>query len=94
MPVTLSVAQPNPGSATLSVTTDPDWLADPARVFPITIDPTYASKKINPTFDTWVATNYANNPKGTDPELKAGTYDGGTTKARSFLSFSTAGLIS
>lgn len=87
VPVALSVAQSNQGNAVLSVTPDAGWLADPGRVFPVTIDPTYATKAVAPSFDTWVATNYPNNDKSSDPELKVGTYDGGVTKARSFITF-------
>jgi hypothetical protein len=90
--VSLSVAQSNPGGAVLTVTPDAEWLADPARVFPITVDPTYATMNVAVTRDTWIATNYASTPQSTSPELKVGTYDGGTTKARSFLTFSTSGF--
>lgn len=91
-PVTLTVKQPSPGTAVLTVVPDAAWLADPGRVFPIVVDPTYATMTVSPIRDTWIATNYASTPKTTDPELKVGTYDGGTTKARSFLAFSTTGF--
>jgi YD repeat-containing protein len=88
--VRVTVSQANPGTAVLSVTPDPGWLADPARVFPVTVDPTYAAVQVFASFDTWVATNYSTD-QSTSTELKAGTYDGGTTKARSFLTFPIAG---
>lgn len=91
-PVALSVVQSSPGTAVLTVTPDAAWLADPARLFPVTVDPTYATLNVSPIRDTWIATNYASTPKSTDPELKVGTYDGGTTKARSFLAFSSSGF--
>lgn len=92
VPVKLTVSQANPGNAILTVTPDPAWLADPARQFPVTVDPTYAALNVGTSFDTWVATNYPNNDESTDPELKAGTYDGGTTIARSYLNFPITGF--
>jgi hypothetical protein len=90
VPVALAVTQPNNGNAVLTVTPDAGWLADPGRVFPVTIDPTYAVKSVNTSWDMWVATNYPTTYTGDDPELKAGTYDGGVTKARSLVRFGNA----
>lgn len=90
VPLSLSVAQTGAGTATLKVTPDAAWLADPARVFPLTIDPSYAIVNSWAAGDTWVATNYPTSDMSADPELKVGTYDGGTTKARSFILFPIA----
>jgi hypothetical protein len=92
VPVALAVTQPNQGNAVLSVTPDAGWLADPGRVFPVTIDPTYAVKSVNTSWDLWVATNYPSTDTTADPELKAGTYDGGATKARSLIRFPNSGF--
>ncbi|MGN6331281.1 MAG: DNRLRE domain-containing protein [Motilibacteraceae bacterium] len=84
--VTMSVAQQGKGRAVLTVTPDAQWLADPARRFPVTVDPTYAALTVYPSFDAFVESSYATD-QSTAIELKLGTFDGGTTKARSFLSF-------
>lgn len=52
-PVVLSVVQHNPGQAQLTITPDPGWVGDPARVFPITVDPAYAQASLVATFDTF-----------------------------------------
>ncbi len=85
-PVTLSVAQQNPGRAELTVSVDRSWLDDPSRVFPVRVDPSYVTVKSYPSFDTFVETGWTTD-QSSATELKVGTYDGGTTKARSFLSF-------
>jgi hypothetical protein len=41
------------GSITVTVTPDPKWLSDPARVFPVTIDPTVTLKPA--AADCWIA---------------------------------------
>ena len=41
-PVTVTLVGQNAGTAVVSVTVDAKWLADPARVFPVTIDPSAA----------------------------------------------------
>jgi len=83
VPVKMTVAQANPGQATLTVSVDKAWASDPARVFPIVVDPTYASLTVKPSFDTFVQSNFTTDESGST-ELKAGTYDGSTV-ARSFL---------
>jgi len=76
----------------LTVTPDPAWLADPARQYPVTVDPTYATATTGkPTFDTYVQSDTTAD-RSTTTELRTGTYDSGTTKARSLLSFDVAAL--
>ncbi|WP_148061578.1 DNRLRE domain-containing protein [Cellulomonas sp. PhB143] len=58
-----------------------DYLADPGTVFPVVVDP---SVSLAVSFDTYVQSS-ASTPKYSDGELRLGTYDGGTTKARSFI---------
>ncbi|MFF4169850.1 DNRLRE domain-containing protein [Streptomyces sp. NPDC001744] len=59
------------------------FLTDPDVTYPVNIDPTTT---LAASTDTWVATNYPDSQRGST-ELKAGTYDGGTTKARSYVKF-------
>lgn len=62
-----------------------DVLADPDTVFPVVVDP---SVSLSFTFDAYVQTRTTTD-RSSDTELRVGTYDGGTTQARSFLTIST-----
>lgn len=64
-----------------------DWLTAPERQYPVTIDPTWTSG----ASDTWVQTGETGSKAGST-ELRVGTYNGGTNKARSFLQFSSSAL--
>lgn len=90
-PVKVSVTQRNPGQAVVSIVPDRAWLADPARVFPIVVDPTYLSLTVAPSFDTWVSNTYSTDQSGSS-ELKVGSFDGGSTVARSFINFPIGGF--
>lgn len=93
-PVAMSVAQKNPGNAVLTLTPAREWLTAADRVFPITVDPTYAAgTNITTSFDTFVSTSWANSTTPqTMTELRVGTYNGGGDVARSYLNFPMAGL--
>ncbi|MFC8503146.1 DNRLRE domain-containing protein [Pedococcus sp. NPDC057267] len=91
-PVRMTVAQRGKGRAVLTLTPDQGWLVDPARVFPITIDPTYASGSIGTTFDTYVSSAYPTSTYSTATELRVGTYNGGGDVYRSFLTFPITAL--
>lgn len=74
---------------TLVLTPDMATLTDPSTQYPVTIDPTYDQ---TPARDTWVENaDYTTSQVGS-PELRAGTYDGGGHKARSFVDFDTTSL--
>lgn len=88
-PVKLSVVGAAKGRAVLRLVPDKKWMTDSARVFPVTIDPTYASGSASTTFDTFVQSGVTSD-QSASTELKVGTFDGGTTKARSFLTFTNA----
>lgn len=89
-PVALAVTQHSRGRATLTITPDAEWMNDPAREYPVTIDPTYAAlSAVYPSFDAFVQTSYSSDQSGAT-ELKLGTYDGGSTVARSFINFPTS----
>ena len=86
----------NAGVATISVGVDPVWLASPARVFPVLIDPTfYANTAQAGRFDAYVDSAYPNETEGTyDPGvLKLGTYNGGGEVGRVLMYFNTAGSL-
>lgn len=77
-----------PDAVVLSLTPDEGFLRDPDTVFPVVVDPEYSWSGM---FDTFVQTGFASDQSGS-PELRIGTYDGGTTVARSFLSLNVGGL--
>ncbi|WP_406054523.1 DUF6531 domain-containing protein [Kribbella sp. NBC_00889] len=87
--VSVTVEQVTQGQATLVITPDPTWFLAPDRAFPVTVDPTYAVQTAYNTFDTWVQSDYTTD-QSASPELKLGTYNGGSVKARSFVHFATA----
>jgi RHS repeat-associated protein len=86
--VAVSVSQKGKGQATLTLTPDQEWLSDPARVFPVTIDPTYATgANTYPLFDAYVQRGNTYDASA-ETQLKVGTSDGGgAITARSFLKF-------
>ncbi|MEV8426220.1 DNRLRE domain-containing protein [Streptomyces niveus] len=73
------------GSQTLVLAPDPAFF-NKDLTYPVTVDPT---STLAVTTDTWVATNY-NDSQVSSAELKSGTYDAGTTVARSYLKFDVA----
>jgi RHS repeat-associated protein len=70
------------GSQTLVLSPDPEFFRKDLT-YPVTVDPT---STLAAATDTWVATNFTDSQVSSD-ELKSGTYDAGTTKARSYLKF-------
>ncbi|MGW0825565.1 LamG-like jellyroll fold domain-containing protein [Streptomyces sp. NPDC002845] len=72
------------GSPALKVVLDEEWLDDPARVYPVVVDPTVTS--VDSTAGTYVQSPYNQN-FSSDTILKVGTYDGGGHKAASFMRF-------
>ncbi|CNG70282.1 Cell wall-associated polypeptide CWBP200 [Mycobacterium tuberculosis] len=73
------------GAWLLKVSADRTWLADPERKFPVVVDPTTVWN-YDDTHDTYVQTGYGSSPYA-ENELKAGTYNGGSTKAATYLAF-------
>jgi hypothetical protein len=75
------------GSQTLVLTPDEDFLA--TATYPVTVDPT---STLAVTTDTWVATNYTDS-QISSAELKSGTYNAGSTTARSYLKFDVSDFV-
>ncbi len=70
------------GAPALRVTADAAWLRDPARVFPVRVDPTATTAT---TGDAFVDADPAG-PDHNGDNLPVGTWDGGgVTKTRSFI---------
>ncbi|MFG2962115.1 DNRLRE domain-containing protein [Streptomyces sp. NPDC048288] len=81
--ITTSVETEADGGTVLVLTPDQEFLSDPELTYPVTLDP-IASLAV--TTDTWLATNYTDSQRSST-ELKAGTYNSGSTVARSYLKF-------
>ncbi|WJK43714.1 polymorphic toxin-type HINT domain-containing protein [Solwaraspora sp. WMMA2056] len=71
------------GGQALQVTADRAWLDDPARVYPVRVDPTATT---GTTGDVYVDSDTLTTNHNGD-NLPVGTYDGGGVKARSFIHF-------
>lgn len=84
--VALTVEETDAGGV-LVVTPDQEWVKDPERQFPITIDPTYASGSARATGDRHVSKASPNTNFEDSTELRVGTYNGGREVTRSFINF-------
>lgn len=73
----------------LEVRLDRAWLDDPARVYPVVVDPEIHNAAWGD--DTYVMSNFSRD-NSWDAELKVGTYDGGAHIGRSYMHFSTGAL--
>jgi RHS repeat-associated protein len=80
---------PHGQGTALEVRLDKAWLADPARVWPVVVDPQLTANTYGD--DTFVLSGVpADNSHSL--ELKVGTFDGGAHVARSFVRFGTAAI--
>lgn len=73
------------GEQALRMTADRAWLDDPARVYPVTVDPTVTAS--NSTYTQ----NTIGGDHSTETQIKVGSYDSGTNKTNSFLQFNSLG---
>ncbi|MFD3530054.1 LamG-like jellyroll fold domain-containing protein [Streptomyces sp. NPDC058664] len=73
------------GQPALRMTADRAWLDDPARVYPVTVDPTVTAS--NSTYTQ----NTIGGDHSTETQIKVGSYDSGTNKTNSFLQFNSLG---
>ncbi|ADG76302.1 YD repeat protein [Cellulomonas flavigena DSM 20109] len=72
------------GQVRIDLQPQAEFLTDPATVYPVVVDPELA---LNGGFDTYVQSNSSAN-LSTSTELLMGTWNGGSTVARSFVNFS------
>ncbi|GEC06572.1 hypothetical protein SSP24_42270 [Streptomyces spinoverrucosus] len=84
-----TTVEETPQGTVLVLRPSQEFLTDPSVTYPVTIDPTTT---LAASTDTWVATNYPDSQRGST-ELKAGTYDAGTTKARSYVKFDVSKYV-
>ncbi len=96
-PVATTLVGQSGAVATVRVAANPAWLADPVRVFPITVDPTFTADTSSEGaggFDTYTYSPNPNTAEGSyDPNiLKVGSFDGGASRARSYVVFNLNGF--
>ncbi|MEV0681664.1 LamG-like jellyroll fold domain-containing protein [Actinosynnema sp. NPDC050436] len=72
------------GKTVLHVGIDKAWVNDPARVYPIKVDPSVEDRQVDAS--TFVQTGFVT-PQYSMAELRAGTWDGGYNKAATYLNF-------
>lgn len=96
-PVQTRLVSVSGGVATVESGIDPAWLADPARVFPVTIDPSFYQTTFagSGAWDTYVTNaQYANTSFKTATSMYVGTNNGGATLSRSQLWFNLGTIAS
>jgi RHS repeat-associated protein len=86
--VKVTVEQVSRGKATLVIAPDAKWFLDPARVFPVTVDPTYLTGTLKSTFDTWVQSGVTTDQSDA-VDLRVGK-NGSATVARAYMNFATS----
>lgn len=79
----MATASASDAAQELLLTADQAFLDDKSTEYPVIIDPTV---DIGPTYDKYVQTGTTRDTGG-DGELRLGTFDGGSTVARSYLNF-------
>jgi len=86
------------GAQAIRTTLDTAWLDSPARVYPVTVDPSITGEDSNlplPADADSNGTTYVQSPYNNDysdlNEMNVGTYDGGTNQTKSFLAFGSVG---
>ncbi|MDG4832086.1 LamG domain-containing protein [Solwaraspora sp. WMMD1047] len=77
------------GAPALKVSIDGAWLRDPARKFPVVLDPTATIATTNS--DTYVQSGSSEPDRSTETNVAVGTFDGGGGKAKSLIPFPTFG---
>lgn len=81
-------------NATVEVSVDSDWLEDPDRVFPVSIDPTFTQTTgASGNLDTFVQSNITSTPQSAASELKIGKIYGDTPVRRGLLRFDTSSIV-
>ena len=83
LPLPEAVTVTGPGEVELALTPDAAYLAHPDTEYPVVVDP---EAHWLWGFDTWVQTGYSSDQSGST-ELRLGTFDGGASVARSFITF-------
>lgn len=74
--------------STLHMSLDPAWLHDPARVFPVTVDPTTEAL----SYSTYVESNSTPADHSNETMIKVGTADSGAHTDNSYLALPSLGI--
>lgn len=85
-PVDTAIVDTSAG-AKIVLSPDMDFLTDPHTEYPVLIDPSYETDVVYTIADTWVDSGNNTSTQSTSGELRTGTTNSGSTKARSFLKF-------
>ena len=88
--VTYSLVRHGGKGTALRVSLDRAWLDDPARAYPVRVDPS-VWVSTDREDDTYVMSNFVRD-NAYDHELKVGTYDGGAHLGRSYMNFDVNAL--
>ena len=94
-PVSTRLLSQEASKATVEVSVSPEWVADPQRTFPVTVDPAFTRYTTpgNGSRDTFVLNGSASDISySAHPWLVVGNPDGGIHKYRSLLYFNLDGL--
>lgn len=93
-PVRTRLVSQEGASATVEVAVEAEWLQDPDRVFPVSIDPTFTqSTGATGNLDTYVQSNVLYTPQSAASELKVGKIYGDTPVRRALLRFDTSSIV-
>ncbi len=82
--VDAAVGQSSTGQPTLTLAPDEAFLTDPDTVYPVVVDPSFTTYSNG---DAWVMNKGYTSAQIGSEELRAGSYDNGEHKARSFMRF-------
>lgn len=82
-----------PGGAIVTYHIDPDWLADPSRVFPVKVDPTLTQMSGHDTF-VKSASDSTNTAMGSLNYIRCGKADSTTGYNNSYIYFDVSSLAS
>jgi RHS repeat-associated protein len=77
-----------PGGARVTYEVSRDWLSDPARKFPVIVDPTITKSVY---IDNFVSSAYPGTTYGSSTEIKTGYYDSTTGHNRGLVKFDVLG---
>jgi RHS repeat-associated protein len=75
------------GGPALKIALDPTWLADPQRVFPVTVDPTFLVTPASTYTERDSGSSNNNYDRSMEMTIKIGSYNSGGDVADSFLKF-------
>jgi hypothetical protein len=82
---------PGTEQSTVTITVPKKWLADPARRYPVMVDPSYYGQSA--TADTYVCDKYPSSNYGSSTEMRVGYKDSTTGRSRALLWFALPAAV-